>query len=104
MFFLFFLFLKLLLAGEIWPQWRDPANVDKGKAEKSNSFKKEIADAGNLLPDTSHCGTSAKMYSTKCANERTICCKNYTFDSDAIVKQLLFYRIFVCTNFQIKDL
>ena len=92
MFFLFFLFLKLLLAGEIWPQWRDPANVDKGKAEKSNSFKKEIADAGNLLPATSHCGT--KMYLTKCANERIICCKNYTFDSDSIVKQMLSYRIF----------
>ena len=90
--------MKLLLAGEIWPQWRDLANVDAGRkgkrGHKSNSFKKEIVDAGNLLPDTSHCGTSAKMYFAKCANKRTICCKNYTFDSDAIVKQLLFYRIF----------
>ena len=58
--------MKLLLAGEIWPQWRDLANVDAGRkgkrGHKSNSFKKEIVDAGNLLPDTSHCSTSHKLF------------------------------------------
>ena len=62
---------------------------------KSNIFKKEIADAGNLLPDTSHHDTSAKIVFGKCANKRTICCnKKYTFESASIEKKSMFIIVY----------
>ena len=69
---------KIVARGGNLASWRDLANVDRGLWHKSNSFKKEIVDAGNLLP--------GYITLQKCANKKTCCCRNNTFTSDSINK------------------